>query len=40
MWPDARGVRHLTTVALDRSAHTPFVEQPDDFVAAVSRWLA
>jgi hypothetical protein len=26
---DGRGVRGLTTVTLDRSAHTPFVEEPD-----------
>jgi pimeloyl-ACP methyl ester carboxylesterase len=39
MWPDACGVRDLTTMSLDRSAHTPFVEQPTEFVAAVSTWL-
>ena len=39
MWPDARGVRDLTIVALQRSAHTPFVEEPDEFVDAVSAWL-
>jgi len=40
MWPDGRGVRDLTKVTLDRSAHTPFVEEPAEFVDAVSAWLA
>ncbi|MEN3272251.1 MAG: hypothetical protein V7636_1012 [Actinomycetota bacterium] len=40
MWPDARGVRDLTKVTVDRSAHTPFVEEPDAFVDAVSTWLS
>jgi pimeloyl-ACP methyl ester carboxylesterase len=39
MWPDARGVRDVTMVTLDRSAHTPFVEEPDAFVDAASAWL-
>ena len=39
MWPDARGVRDLTIVTMQRSAHTPFVEEPDEFVDAVSHWL-
>jgi proline iminopeptidase len=39
-WTDANRPSDTTTEIFDRSGHTPFVEQPEEFVAAVDRWLA
>jgi pimeloyl-ACP methyl ester carboxylesterase len=39
-WLDAIPGDHWTVETFARSGHSPFVEQPDEFVAAVQRWLA
>jgi proline iminopeptidase len=38
-WTEANRPRRATTEVFERSAHNPYVEQPQEFVAAVQRWL-
>jgi proline iminopeptidase len=38
-WTEANRPPRATTEVFERSAHNPYVEQPQEFVAAVQRWL-
>jgi pimeloyl-ACP methyl ester carboxylesterase len=40
LWDDAAMPQRSTVEVFSRSSHNPYVEQPDEFVAAVDRWLA
>lgn len=39
-WTDDVVPRRATVERFSRSGHTPFLEQPEEFVGAVERWLA
>ncbi len=39
-WLGAPPRRGWTIEVFEKSGHSPFVEQPDEFAAAVERWLA
>ncbi len=38
-WTDAKKPPKTRTEVFERSAHNPYIEQPEEFVAAVERWL-
>jgi pimeloyl-ACP methyl ester carboxylesterase len=40
LWTDAVRPARTTVEVFSRSGHTPFVEQPDEFLAAFDRWVA